>query len=374
MTQISVMALPGRVDDDDAPVLFYLLRHGSWHEVPLTTRAPVLLSDIRKAVERLLTAVMQRIGQGDPAAALLVLRAKSQEWWDALVPGDVRQAITDGLADAAARNVVPELLIHTHGKLEWLPWELLHDGGDWLGLRFRISRLPIVVNGGVPPVGPRKVCHARSFLGTRVFGDAEHEAYEAWACTFDPFNVLGLESQRWPANGLGGGGWPGLQEVVAAREADIIHVTAHGGVDSDGRQYLTLNPDDDDFYGIDESIVAKELVFATPGPLVFGNACGSLAAGQGPRVTRGLGVSFFDRGAAAYIGTMAPIGKDMAIRFAANFYRHLLQDREPVGEALRLAKRDQRDLDQDDPSWLFYCLYGLPGTLFVPDPLAGGTG
>lgn len=114
------------------------------------------------------------------------------------------------------------------------------------------------------------------------------------------------------------------------------------------------------------------LVFANPGPLVFGNACRILAGGgQAPKVTRGLGISFFDRGAAAYIGTMAPIGKDMAIRFAMSFYQHLLRDREPVGEALRLAKRDQHDLDQDDPSWLFYCLYGLPGTQFLPGPLAG---
>ena len=224
MTQISVMALPNRGDDDDPAALFYLLRHGTWHEVPLLTRAPVRLGDVRTSVEELLTEVMRRIGQGNPREALLVLQSRSQDWWDKLVPINVRRAISDGLAEAAARDVVPELLIHTHSKLEWMPWELLHDGSDWLGLRFRISRLPIVVNGGVPPVGPRQVCHARSFLGTRVFGDDEQEAYEAWACTFDPFTVLGVESKRWPANGLGGDGWPGLQEVVDARQADIIHV------------------------------------------------------------------------------------------------------------------------------------------------------
>ena len=378
MTEVSLMVLPaGHIaeaqpvsrpeGDPPATVTFYMFRHGSWHEVSSPTLPLVGLERLRDALEELLKTVMQRITARQPGGALVLLQAKSQEWWNTLVPDIIKQALTKADEEAKAAGTVPRLLVNAHQWLEWLPWELLHDGDDYLGLKFQVARLPIVANGSAP-TDAKFVTRAVNLLGTQILSEVEGEAYHSWASTFDPFQPLGVAGRRLPPGNLDGG-WPTLDDLVAQKDADIIHITAHGDVDENGRQYLALDLDDRFTSSIDDSIAAL-LAFPSPGPLVFCNACGSVAAGDGkgvgPLVTRGLGVSFFDRGAAAYIGSLAPLGTEAAIRFAATFYRFLLQDQLCVGEALRQAKLAEHG--KQDPSYLFYCLYGLPGTKFVPAP------
>jgi CHAT domain-containing protein len=362
---VSLMVLPTRADDPETTATFYLLGNGSWHPVPTTQL--ISLRTFRSAVDELLAGLMQRIANGQAPGARVALRAKSQDWWDTLVPDPIKRALQQADADAKDSGTVGRLLINALPNLEWMPWELLHDGDSYLGLKFQISRLPIVANGGGAPEQEKSVSRAVSLLGTRILAAANEPAYQSWAQTFDPFAPLGVTGQRWPPEGLDDG-WPTLDDLVAQREADIIHITAHGGVDTDGRQFLLLDVEDDLTSSIDDSI-ARTLDFSCPGPLVFGNACGSLAAGQpanGPIVTRGLGVSFFDRGASAYIGSMAPLGTQTAITFAAAFYRQLLTEGHCVGEALRRAKLECYEDGSQDPSYLFYCLYGVPSTRYVP--------
>ena len=158
--------------------------------------------------------------------------------------------------------------------------------------------------------------------------------------------------------------WPNLDHVVnAAQSSDILHLTCHGGVDDQGRPSLTLDPEDD-YASIDE-ILADIMEFPAAGPLVFGNACGSAPAAVGP-ATRSVAVAFFDRGASAFVGTIAPISKILALEFAEVFYHRLLIDGLAIGEALRSTKEYFQQSATLDPSWLFYCLYGSPDTRFLP--------
>ena len=97
---------------------------------------------------------------------------------------------------------------------------------------------------------------------------------------------------------------------------------------------------------------------------MFGNACASNAAGNQGGLSTGLGTSFFTQGALNFVGTFAPITKSLAIEFARQFYLRLLQDQMPIGKALWATKKHFFDLGGNDPSYLFYCLYGPSETCF----------
>lgn len=358
---VSIMVLPSHPDDDDAPAQFYVLKGGLWHEVPLSNTPRIGLRTVREGVNSLLNQVMITISRGANENARAFLENRCHAFWNSLLPQVIREHLIEALAQSAEP---PCVLVNTHPKLEWLPWELLHDGITFLGLRCRVARLPIVPHGPANAETRRAVTQAASFLGEGVFdapGDAPQ--MDRWASTFAPAERCGLVVRRFPVNG--NGTWPKLDNVRDAQSCDIIHLTCHGGVDDHGTPFLTLNPDDE-LANIDEYL-ADLMNFPAKGPLVFGNACGSArSAAVGAAVTRGVAVAFFDRGASAFVGAIAPISKTLAVEFAEVFYHRLLIDGLAVGEALRSTKQHFQQSNTPDPSWLFYCLYGSPDTRFVP--------
>jgi CHAT domain-containing protein len=117
-------------------------------------------------------------------------------------------------------------------------------------------------------------------------------------------------------------------------------------------------------------LFADWLGFGQQRPLVFGNAC---ASATGPssnpdRPPASFASRFLELGAAAFIGTFAPISKSMAVDVAREFYTRLLVNGLPLGEALWETKQHYRKLAGADPSWLFYCLYGPPELQFSLAP------
>jgi CHAT domain-containing protein len=358
---VSIMALPSHPDDVNAPTQFYVLRGDIWQEVPLSNTARIGLLTVKEGVTSLLNQVMTTISQGENQNARAFLRARCHAFWNYLLPEVIREQLTVAFAQSIEP---PCVLIYTHPKLEWLPWELLHDGSAFLGLRARVARLPIVPNGPASSATHRTVTRAASFLGVGVF-DALADALQMdrWASTFAQAESQGVSVQRFPVNGTDN--WPKLDNVAKAESCDIIHLTCHGGIDSQGTPFLTLDPTDR-LANVDEYLVGS-MILPETGPLIFGNACGSTgAAAVGERVSRSVAVAFFDRGAAAFVGAIAPISKALAVEFAEVFYRRLLIDGLAVGEALRSTKQYFEDTNNPDPSWLFYCLYGSPDTCFVP--------
>jgi len=355
---VSLIVLPSNPEKDEAPAQFYVLGGGTWHEVRDSRRIGLL--EVKNGVTTILQKVMTQIGQEAGENAKAYLKNKCHAIWNNLLPDAIKERFTEALADSAEP---PRVLVHTHPKLEWLPWELLHDGTEFLGLRCQVARLPMVQHGPANDAASRTVTQAASFLGSGVFDTpADELRMDRWLTTFAPAENAGIQVSRFPVNG--GGNWPKLDDVADAQASDIIHLTCHGGVDQQGTPFLTLNPDDE-LANVDEDLVNR-MVFPGTGPLIFGNACGSArpaALGEGKR---GVAVAFFNRGASAFIGAIAPISKDLAVEFAEVFYRRLLIDGLAVGEALRSTKQHFDQPGIADPSWLFYCLYGSPDTRFVP--------
>jgi CHAT domain-containing protein len=165
-----------------------------------------------------------------------------------------------------------------------------------------------------------------------------------------------------------------------------VHITCHGGLRQEkspkpgalpatqprpGAPFWTLNLST---AGVPwRQIVPDSLsqLNLTSKPLVFGNACqsaGITGVNASPgNLSSGFGPTFFSRGAIAFIGTVAPIHRTVALDFALRFYDNLLQvnPRLSVAKALWATKMYFYNRGTADPTYLFYCLYGPPDTEFV---------
>lgn len=340
----------------EGPPQFYVLRNAVWREVPVTAAQPGgRPTEVRASIEAVLASIM-RNPAADPRPAL---QRKFAQIWSKFLPELVQRELADL---PRADDDPPSVMLYVHPSLEWIPWELMHDGTDYLGLRYVIARLPIVRHGPRLIGDTRAVKRVCSFLGEHVMDEAQRTEWEA------TFNGLpaGVAVEQFPTNGA----WPDADMVTQAASADILHITCHGGIEDEVFESVwTLNHQGEAFqYGLSQMAV-DQMNFAEQGPLVFGNACqGAAGALTATGLTPGLACSFFDHGAVAFVGAFAPISKALALKFAAAFYGHLLGDALTIGSALWRTKVDFKTANEQDPSWLFYCLYGSPDTRFVAGP------
>ena len=97
--------------------------------------------------------------------------------------------------------------------------------------------------------------------------------------------------------------------------------------------------------------------------LVFVNACTSDVTTLHYGTFKNMGQQFFESGAGTFIGTIAPVPIEQAIQFASVFYEQILAG-ESVGIALHQAKNEMKR--QENPFYLFYCLYGNAYKRFKP--------
>ena len=368
---VSIMVTPTGSNDALPQVL--LEQNGVWRDMspPLDVRMLVSLPELRRRMDGLLMDMMaqMRINQAPSWAAM---RAAFKRHYTAIIPSGVHQVLQDAAAQAGAEP--PLLRIHTQSAAEWIPWELLHDGVDFLGLRFQIARLPITVKGpDLSYPNPHPVRQVYSFLGKNAFLPAlAAQLNQEWQSTFTGLLSPAVQEKRYPAQpGTAASDYPNVDHLLAAADnGDILHITCHGGLkDKDGQYHWTLNHESIQVYSyhINNTLLSDFNPHAAP--LVFGNACISSQPADGTDgMASGFGAQFFTQGALAFIGTFAPITQPMAVRFAHQFYACLLggsgQQPLPVGQALYQAKQYFASQNETDPSFLYYCLYGPAETAF----------
>jgi CHAT domain len=350
--QVSLMVTPTKLDNnEEGPPQFYVLRGEVWREVPLAG-ALGKPSDVRTKMDEQLTTIMT-----SPVGARAALVNEFGDFWNKWVPETVRVDVADL---PRSDGDPPCLLLYVHPTLEWIPWELMHDGTDFLGLRYVIARLPIVRRGPSSMPEKRVVNRVCSFLAENLMDAAQEEE---WEQTFAGL-PNGVTVDRYPSNGV----WPKADDVTQQAGADILHITCHGGLtDAVFNTVWTLNAQlPPHAYGLGQNLVGQMKFADQGGPLVFGNACqGAAGVATATGLVPGLAYSFFDTGATAFVGAFAPITKTLALKFATAFYGHLLGNGLTIGKALWQTKSDFDADDEQDPSWLFYCLYGAPATQFT---------
>src|SRR5688572_29106831 len=119
---------------------------GTWKGRPPLAPGPIKgLNQMREWMDARIAEVMHVVDSGGGANVQIQLKADFHAAYKALVPPDIQFALDAALVEAQAAGPEPPLLrVYVHPHLEWIPWELLHDGTDHLGVRFMIARLPVL--------------------------------------------------------------------------------------------------------------------------------------------------------------------------------------------------------------------------------------
>jgi CHAT domain len=334
---------------------YFVERNGAWQDFGCGLPAKGL-TKLRSASDKLLDRVAALINANSPAA-LSALSNLCGTLYRQLLPEKLRTV----LEKSAAASVEPPILrLHIQEKFDWIPWELMADSQNYLGLRFQIARLPLDVTGpSLDEATAKTVRTLHNLLGHDVI-DNNPALLQVWDQTFSP--PADIVPYCFKPNGSAVRLGPTF--IGTGLTGDILHLTCHGAYDKDAEMYYwALDPNDGQGYlsGITPGFFdAKPL--RNGRPLVFANACAFSAEVEG--VLIGFGRKLFVSGAQNVIGTFSKVSQRTAIPFARSFYTRLLNGKTPIGQALLETKLEFHTPNAGDPSHLFYCLYGPPGTRF----------
>ncbi|MGH8907773.1 MAG: CHAT domain-containing protein [Egibacteraceae bacterium] len=272
-----------------------------------------------------------------------------------LVPNAIQFLLRDGKSS----------LTITTNDME-LPWELMHDGENYLCLTRPLARMPM---GGAFPHRPRpRLRRSNRYRFLLLYADANGklkdahreveeikrrlEVHDKWGDLVD-FTLKKGEEVTGRV----------LNRLLRDGEFDVIHYAGHATYDKEkpGLSGLLLHDKEMFFAQKIQRLLAGQ-------PLVFLNACESsrTANEQDGRSTsymgmpaQGLSSAFVYGGAMACIGSLWPVFDDQAADFAIKFYGYLI-DGLPAGEALRLARVELKETCPEQITWASYVLYGDP--------------
>ncbi|GAB4100725.1 hypothetical protein GCM10028789_28900 [Sinomonas halotolerans] len=310
-------------------------------------------SPVRRAVPAA-RAQYEHLDQLDPATRLEKI---GRRMYSLLIP-DAMQRLID--------ETSPLPLTITSNNPE-LPWELLHDGNNFLCLKRVFARMPAgqtFPRRTREPLGGSRREGSRVLVIRSVYGepleqaDREIEAIEERLASMKPApHVTRLCTEDEVTSSR-------LTDELSLGNYDLIHYVGHAWYNPEkpDQSYLLL--------ANGERFSAARVQRLLEGhPVVFLNACetsmsASPQPGQstGSTIARaqGLASAFVYGGAQACVGALWPVFDDTAAQLAVRFYSELIEKRQRVGEALRRAREEVRTSQQDGITWAAYALYGDP--------------
>ncbi|MCX7045004.1 MAG: CHAT domain-containing protein [Candidatus Sumerlaeota bacterium] len=286
--------------------------------------------------------------------------------WDHLMPESIKARIRGFNAG--------HLVFIMDEALAGIPWELFHDGSDFLGQRFSIGRM-IRSTGAVSVAAARRPGEKQNILmladptGDLPGADREIQIIRGALRSFASQVGLRIKVQRI------------LRQFVMEnlRDYDVVHYSGHARFKPDDPAGTGWLLSDGVFSGAD----LQKLSGSDKGMplLVFANACSSGRAGVDAGARRltscNLSSAFLLSGVRHFIGTIADVPDDMAAEVASHFYRFLFQGESAGGALLRARQETARKFPQHPPCWLAFALYGDPRLpLFGPqsEPSLSATG
>lgn len=262
--------------------------------------------------------------------------------------GELPTSIQDLIGRSHTIHLVPEIA----GERGDVPYELLHDGQDFIGLSRIVSRhaslrdlVRTLEPRDVPLAPPQRAVTVA--VGTPP-GYPQLEFAESEARAVHEM----LTEEGWQAEPLRERLEPEL--VLRAMElAGAVHIAAHGTVRAGGEAIVL---------GDRESLTVED-IYEKPRLLrafVYLNAC-SLARDRylGGGVSRGIASSLVGAGAPCVVANLLPVEDRRAAELSQRFYREALSH--PVGEALRLARCALRDGGAPPSRWGTTILLADPG-------------
>ncbi|MFL6113891.1 MAG: CHAT domain-containing protein [Catenulispora sp.] len=245
------------------------------------------------------------------------------------------------------RESTEPLVVHSNESV--VPWELLHDGEDFLGLQVDLGRRTVVSTGvlGGRDIGPvHRALVVGDTLGDLPKAREEVERISGWLAEQGIEHLVLTGAQATLAQVI---------RELAREEApyDLFHFSGHVS-NAPGADGLLVHRRE----VIDEPALRTLAGRGAP-PVVFINGCASAG------LTIGVCRSFMLMGAKAVVGTRTVVDDASALRFAEEYYRNLRQ-LVPAGRAVRMARAALAA--QGDDSWASFVLYGDPNVRIITGP------
>lgn len=281
--------------------------------------------------------------------ALAELRFLGDELHRALIPQSLERELQRGSGP---------LLLDLDETLVAVPFELLHDGSEFLCRRYALGR---AVRSSVPRRGqerrslgmpPRALVIASDPRGDLPEVEAESDAI-----------IDALEHEKVRARLLGEATRESLRREL--KDFDIVHFAGHA-------DFIVSDPSASGWHLSDGKLTAADVADlggGRPMPLViFSNACESGrtgewsdadASGEGRRAY-GLAGAFLYAGVRHYVGTQWEVVDGHSATFATAFYQNLGSG-QAIGAAVRNARHAViQTAGEGALAWASYVLYGDP--------------
>ncbi|QTA84783.1 CHAT domain-containing protein [Desulfonema magnum] len=287
---------------------------------------------------------------------LTKLREIGQVFFDDLFTYTVKEKLRKSAAEHLMLNL-DDTLVH-------IPWELLHDGKQFLCLRFSMGRL-VRTRQNVP--GSGKSRELGNPLKMLILADPGGDLNGAYAegtqlrDYIDQNQYIVNASLRTDSITR-----DYVREKI--RSFDFVHYAGHSDYDQE-------NPGESGWRLSSGTLSAQEIMkMAGTGvmpSLIFSNACQS-ARTEGWNIKEhfhdeifGLANAFVLSGVKHYVGTFWEILDEPSRRFALEFYQELLSGRS-AGAAVRHAREMLiKEYGEETIVWASYLLYGDPAFNYI---------
>ncbi len=232
-----------------------------------------------------------------------------------------------------------------------LPWELLHDGDDFLALKYAVGRQLLTSAPPNPETGLEKQNEHPFLFITNPTGELDEADKEGQklinTCDRAPENIAARQLSHNRANKTV------VLQAFGSGVYDFIHYSGHATPNG-----LCL---------ADGLLGFAEITQVLSGrPCVFLNGCQSAAEGKNSQIlpfsglnVQNLASAFIMQGARLFIGSLWDVFDVSSREFAEKFYALVLNG-VPVGEALRQSRKSLHTARPNDPLWASYVLYGDP--------------
>jgi class 3 adenylate cyclase/tetratricopeptide (TPR) repeat protein len=286
---------------------------------------------------------------------LMRLREVGREFHDELFTADVQEKIERAEADHLVLNL-DDGLVH-------VPWELLHDGKQFLCQRFNMGRLvktkQTILNSKTRVLArPLKMLILADPRGDLKGAYDEGAQIRDYADRHTELISASLRSDDITPKFI--------REKM--RNFDLVHFAGHA-------DYHQQNPSKSGWRLTSGVITADEITgmagTATMPALIFSNACQS-ARTEEWRISQnfhdeifGLANAFTLAGVKHYVGTFWEIMDEPSSRFAMEFYRNLFSG-VTIGEAMRMSRTELiKTYGEETIVWASYLLYGDPTSNYM---------
>ncbi|MDP3041558.1 MAG: tetratricopeptide repeat protein [Candidatus Omnitrophota bacterium] len=292
--------------------------------------------------------------QASKLQQLKSLQKIGQLFWNHLLSRAIKSKLKDS-QPCALTLFLDEELMH-------IPWELIFDGGDFLGLKFSLGRL-IRSQGDSTSLQYRDLKDSLKML---ILANPSGDLKSAY---LEGLNIKNQFSHKTKKVQVDFKSTHIDKHYVKKNicDYDIVHFAGHCEFDKSGSK-------DNGWVLSDGVFKVEDILKMGQGcslpALVFSNSCHSaqvnpdLIDSEYQRANYGMASAFLFAGVRHYIGSIRKIEDNASLVFALEFYTKLISG-VSVGESLRLSKlKLVKEYGLAGLHWVNYLLYGDPGFIF----------